>query len=436
MRNDSPHPSPPPQGGRAEKGETPNSELRTPNCDNIVVTGIGIISACGIGKKAFWNSCLEGRSGIAPIQSFDTSAYRSHLGAEAREFNPKDFMPPLKYRRMSRVSRLAVAASIEAIQDAGLKISPETAPSVGVVLGTGYGSTAQTDEFFVGMLKEGPEGANPSLFPDTVPNAPASQVSIYHGLQGPNTTFSHNEVSGEQALAYAFRLLQKDRAQAVLAGGVDELSFVLFHSFSALRALSPRDGQEEGMRPFDRKRNGRVLGEGAGILVLEKKTRAKERGARIYGSLVACASTGSPAGISWYEAGAEQMARAMEKTLQQTRILPDEVDYVSAAANSTLELDRAEAKAIQKCFGRENSLPAVSSLKGHTGDFCASGSVRAAAVLLAMQHAKIPPTLGLKEPEFDLDHVLNGPRDRKIRYALLNGFSFGGSNVCLLFKKE
>jgi 3-oxoacyl-[acyl-carrier-protein] synthase II len=404
--------------------------------ENIVITGIGVISACGVGKKAFWKSCLEGRTGISPIRSFDTSGYPSHLGAEARDFNPKDFMPPLKYRRMSRVSRLAVAASIEAIKDAALEVSPETAPSIGVILGTGYGSTAQTDEFFVGMLQEGPEGANPSLFPDTVPNAPASQVSIYHGLQGPNTTFSHNEVSSEQAMAYAFRLLQEDRAQAVLAGGVDELSFVLFHSFAVLRALSPKDEYKEGMRPFDRKRNGRVLGEGAGILVLEKRTRAQERGARIYGSLVACASTGSPVGISRYEAGAEQMARVMEKTLQQARISPDEVDYVSAGANSTLELDRAEAKAIQKGFGGRNSLPAVSSLKGHTGEFCSSGALRAAAILLAMGAGKIPPTMGLKDPEFDLDHVRHTPREAKIQYAILNGFSFGGSNVCLLFRNE
>jgi 3-oxoacyl-[acyl-carrier-protein] synthase II len=402
--------------------------------DHIVITGIGIISACGIGKEAFWKSCLEGRTGIVALQSFDTSGYPSHLGAEARDFNPKDFMPSLKYRRMSRVSRLAVAASIEAIKDAALAVSPQSAPSIGVVLGTGYGSTAQTDEFFVGMLKDGPEGANPSLFPDTVPNAPASQISIYHGLQGPNTTFSHNEVSGEQALAYAFRLLQEGRAQAVLAGSVDELSFVLFHSFSALRALSPKDRREEGMRPFDRRRNGRVLGEGAAVFVLEKESRAGERGARNYGSLVSCAATGSPAGISHYETGGEQMARAMDRTLRQAGLSPAQVDYLSAAANSTRELDQAEARAIQKVFGGRTGSPAVSSLKGHIGDFCGSGTLRAAALLLAMQNGKIPPTLGLKDPEFDLDHVMDTPRERTIQYALLNGFSFGGSNVCLLFR--
>jgi 3-oxoacyl-[acyl-carrier-protein] synthase II len=404
--------------------------------DNIVITGIGIISACGIGKETFWKSCLEGRSGIAPIRSFDTSGYPSHLGAEAHGFNPKDFMPSLKYRRMSRVSRLAVAASIEAIKDGALEISPRSAPSVGVVLGTGYGSTAQTDDFFVSMLREGPEGANPSLFPDTVPNAPASQISIYHGLQGPNTTFSHNEVSGELSLAYAFRLLQEGRAQVVLAGSVDELSFVLFHSFAALRALSPKDRQVEGMRPFDRKRNGRVLGEGAAVFVLEKESRARARGVGMYGSLVASASTGSPVAISHYETGGQQMARAMDKTIRQAGLSPEQVDYLSAAANSTRELDRAEAKAIQKVFGGGIRAPAVSSLKGHIGDFCGSGTLRAAALLLAMQHEKIPPTLGLNEPEFDLDHVVGSPRERKMQYALLNGFSFGGSNICLLFKNE
>jgi 3-oxoacyl-[acyl-carrier-protein] synthase II len=405
--------------------------------EEIVITGIGIISACGIGKEAFWKNCLEGRTGIGPIRSFDTSAYSSHLGAEARNFNPKDFIPPLKYRRMSRVSRLALAASMEALTDAGLEITPQFAPSIGVIIGTGYGSTGQTDEFFVGMLKAGAEGANPILFPDTVPNAPASQISIYHGLQGPNSTFSHNEVSGEQALAYAFRLLQEGRAEAILAGSVDELSAVLFHSYASLKALSPKGAHGEGMRPFDRRRNGRVLGEGAGVLVLEKKSRARERGARVYGSLAACASTGACVGISQYEAGAEQMARAIANVLAKAGVSPARVDYICAAANSTRELDRAEAMAIQKVFGGGgSSMPSVSSVKGHMGDFCGSGALRAAALLLSMRDEKVPPTLGLKEPEFDLDHVLERPRERKIQYALLDGFSFGGSNVCLLFKKE
>jgi 3-oxoacyl-[acyl-carrier-protein] synthase II len=403
--------------------------------DEIVITGIGVISACGIGKDAFWRSCLSGQSGIAPIQSFDTSDYSSCLGAEAREFNPRDFMPPMKFRRLSRVSRMAVAASIDALGDGGMEISADAAASTGVILGTGYGSTSQTDAFFVGLVKEGPEGANPSLFPDTVPNAPASQISIYHGLQGPNSTLSHNEVSGEQALAYAWRLLQEDRAEVILAGGVDELSAVLFHSFAVLKALSPIGPHEEGMRPFDRRRNGRVLGEGAGILLMEKKRRAVGRKARIYGSLVACASTGGPVGVSRYEAEAEQMSRAMAKALERGRVSPGQVDYICAAANSTVELDRAEAKAIQKVFGgAARSIP-VSSLKGHTGEFCGSGGLRAAGVLLAMQGGEIPPTWGLQVPEFVLDHVQHEPRSKPIQYALLNGFSFGGCNVCLLFKK-
>jgi 3-oxoacyl-[acyl-carrier-protein] synthase II len=403
--------------------------------DDIVITGIGIISACGIGQEAFWQNCLRGNTGIAPIQSFDTSAYRSHLGAEARDFNPRDFMPPLKYRRLSRVSRLAVAASIEALKDSALIVTPQSAPSIGVIIGTGYGSTSQTDDFFLGMLKEGPEGANPGLFPDTVPNAAASQVSIYHGIKGPNTTFSHNEVSGEQAMAYACFLLREGRAEALLVGSVDEMSAVLFHSYATVLALSPKGAYEEGLRPFDRRRNGRVLGEGAGTLVLEKKTRARERGARIYGSLVACAGTGAPVGPARYEAGAEQMARAMKSVLRAAEISPSQVDYICAAANSTPELDRAEALAIRQVFSQTQSIP-VSSLHGYIGDFCGSGTLRAAALLLSMRDGKILPTLGLKDPEFDLDHVLEQPRAKQIQYALLNGFSFGGSNVSLLFKNE
>ncbi|MCX5906664.1 MAG: beta-ketoacyl-[acyl-carrier-protein] synthase family protein, partial [Deltaproteobacteria bacterium] len=375
-------------------------------------------------------------TGIGPIDSFDTSGYPSRLGAATRDFNPKDFMPPLKYRRMSRVSRLAVAASIEALKDAGLRISPERAPAVGVMIGTGYGSTSQTDEFFVGMLKEGPGGANPSLFPDTVPNAAASQVSIYHGLKGPNTTFSHNEVSGEQALACACQFLREDRAEAILVGSVDELSSVLFHSLAALRALSPQGKGPEGMRPFDRTRNGRVLGEGAGILVLEKKKPARERGAKIYGSVIACASTGGPVGTQRYEAGAEQMARAMKLAFQKGGVTPEQIDYISAAANSTRELDRAEAEAVQRAFGGKSRSVPISSLKGHIGDFCGSFGLRAAGLLLAMGDEKIPPTLGLADPEFPLDHILHLPRSQRIQLALYNGFSFGGANVCFLFKNE
>ncbi|MDI6756133.1 MAG: beta-ketoacyl synthase N-terminal-like domain-containing protein, partial [Thermodesulfobacteriota bacterium] len=323
-----------------------------------------------------------------------------------------------------------------ALNDAALPVSSQSATSVGVVIGTGYGSTSQTDDFFIGMLREGPEGANPSLFPDTVPNAPASQVSIYHSLKGPNTTFSHNEVSGEQALAYACRLLQEDRAEVLLVGSADELSAVLFHSYAALRALSPQGPAEEGMRPFDRRRNGRVLGEGAGILVLEKKTRARERGVRIYGSLVAYASTGGPGPINHYEAGAEQMSRAMANVLRTAGVSPSQVDYISAAANSTRELDRAEALAVGKIFEKTSRAIPVSSLKGHIGDFCGAAALRAAAILLAMRDGQIPPTLGLKTPEFDLDHIMDKPRETHIQYALLNGFSFGGSNVCLLFKNE
>jgi len=431
LRINLPHHSPPPQGG-----ETPNSELRTPDSEEIVITGIGIISACGVGKEAFWESCLQGRTGIAPIKSFTTSAYSSHLGAEARDFNPKDFMPPLKYRRMSRVSRLAVAASIEALKDAELKLTPPLASAIGVIVGTGYGSTSQTDDFFVGLVREGPEGANPSLFPDTVPNAPASQIAIYHGLKGPNTTFSHNEVSGEQALTYAYRLLQENRAEVLLVGSVDELSSVLFHSFTVLRTLSPRRAGEEGMRPFDRTRNGRVLGEGAGILVLEKKKQALNRGAKIYGSMAAYAATGSQVKINHYEAGAEQMSRVMKDVLNKGRIAPSQVSYICAAANATKELDRAEALAIQGTFGKYSRSIPVSSLKGLTGDFCGLAALRAAAILLGMKEGKIPPTCGLHNPDFDLDHVINQPRQSPIQYTLLNGFSFGGANVCLLFKNE
>lgn len=192
---------------------------------------------------------------------------------------------------------------------------------------------------------------------------------------------------------------------------------------------------EEAICPCDRPRNDRVLGEGSGMLFFERKTRTQERGARIYGSLVGYAPTGGPVGSHRYEAGAEQMTRAMKSVLSAAGVSDTQVDYISAAANSTQELDRAEAMAIQKAFSQAGSIP-VSSIKGYIGDFCSSGTLRAAALLLSMRDGKIPPTFGLKNPEFELDHIMDQTRVKQIRYALLNGFSFGGSNVCLLFKNE
>jgi len=399
----------------------------------VVITGLGIVSSIGVGKEEFWKNCFQGVSGIKPIRGFDVGSYRSRLGAQLPEIDFKTFIKPANLRRMDRIGKIMVSAVRLALDDSGLELGKEDPNRMGLSLGTGLGSSDTVDQFFRSLLKEGPTGAAPLLFQTAVPNAISSHCSIEYGIKGVNITFSHKETSTEMAMAYAYHLLREGRMDIILAGGGDELSEPLYHVYSMLNALSPGRGMGvEGMRPFDRDRNGIVLGEGSGILVLETLEHAKKRGATIYAELAGVGMTGSTEGLLRYDLNGDSMAQAMSLATQE----PSTVDYISASANSTFDLDRAETHAIQKVFKKGSKEISVSCLKSMLGEFDGSGGIRACAVALAIFNGMIPPTIGTEhlDPDCDLNVVLHQAQERPIRSALLNSASNGGSDISLCFK--
>ena len=400
----------------------------------VVITGLGIVSSIGVGKEAFWENCVQGISGIRPIQGMDVSSYRSRLGGQLPEIDFKSFIKPANLRRMDRIGKVVVSAVRLGIDDSGLNLKEEDSSRIGISIGTGLGSSDTVDQFFRSLLKEGPIGAAPLLFQTAVPNAVTSHCAIEYGIKGVNITFSHKESSTEMAMTFAYHLLKEGRADVVFAGGGDELSEPLYHVYSMLGALSPGRGKGvEGMKPFDSDRNGMVLGEGSGIVVLETLEHAKKRGANIYAEMAGVGLSGSTGGLLRYDLKGDTIARAMSLAAQEL----DTVDYVSAAANSTPDLDRAEALAIKKVFGKRAKEVSVSSLKSMLGEFDASGGIRACGLALSLYHGMIPPTLGTKrlDPQCDLNIVLGQSKRKEIRSAILNSASNGGSNISLWFKK-
>ncbi len=423
-----------PAGRQGMRNKTAGSQIRNPG-RRIVVTGLGVISSIGIGKEEFWRHCLQGTSGIKPVRGFDVSSYRSRLGGQLPEIDFKAFIKPVNLRRMDRIGKIMVSAVRLALDDSGLDLKVEDSNRMGLSFGTGLGSSDTVDQFFRSLLKDGPVGAAPLLFQTAVPNAISSHCSIEYGIKGLNITFSHKETSTEMAMAYAYHLLREGRMDIVLAGGGDELSEPLYHVYAMLGALSPGRGRgSEGMRPFDRNRNGVVLGEGSGILVLETLEHAEKRGAKVYAELAGVGMAGSTEGLLRYDLEGDSIARAMSLATEE----PSKVDAISAAANSTRDLDRAETLAIKKVFGERAKEISVSGLKSMLGEFDGSGGIRACAVALSLYDGIIPPTIGTEQldPDCDLNVILGHSQKRPVRSALLNGCSNGGSNISLLFKQH
>jgi len=417
--------------------KSPNPELPTHDSQKghrVVITGLGVVSSIGVGQEAFWENCLRGIPGIKPVQRFDVSSYRSRRGAELPEIDFKAFVKPANLRRMDRIGKIVVSAVRLAVDDSGLNLKEEDSSRIGISIGTGLGSSDTVDQFFRSLLKEGPTGAAPLLFQTAVPNAITSHCAIEYGIKGVNITFSHKESSTEMAMAFAYHLLREGKGDIILAGGGDELSEPLYHVYSMLGALSPGRGKgEEGMRPFSRDRNGIVLGEGSGILVLERLEHAKERGAKIYAEMAGVGLSGSTDGLLRYDLNGDSIARAMTLAAKEL----DTVDHISAAANSTPDLDRAEAFAIQKVFKERTKEISISSLKSMLGEFDGSGGIRACGTALSLYCGMVPPTVGTSHlaPECDLNVVLVQARKKEIRSALLNSCSNGGSNISLWFKQ-
>jgi len=402
---------------------------------NIVITGIGVMSPLGVGRKAFWENCRKAKTGIKKITSFDTSSLRSNIAGWVEGFDPSQFMSPGVYRRMSRISRMAVASSVEAVKDSGLILDSIDRERIAVIMGTSYGSSSYAEDFYISLLKDGPRGAQPFLFPETVPNAPASHIAMFHGITGPNTTFCQNEISAENAILYAQNLLLQNQVDVALVGGADELSAILYSCYNAVGAL--KKIKVENNEPINPKPgDGLILGEGAGVLVMERLDFALERKAKIYGILRSAVITGGITSVGHYEVEGEQMARAMSLAMKKANINPDDIDQINVSANFSGELDRMEYNQLKRIFRKPTTNLSVTPLKYLIGDFGGAGIIRAAAIFLSLYHQVPLPTVSIEilkgEPQFSLEWDLRSKG--KAKMALMTTTTFGGGSASLVFR--
>jgi len=395
----------------------------------------------GVGRETFWENCRKAKNGIRKITSFDTSALGSNIAGLVEGFNPGRFMLPKIYRRMGRISRMAVAASIEAMEDSGIKLDTIDKGKIGVIVGTAYGSSSHVEDFYLSLLNDGPRGAQPFLFPETVPNAPASHIAMFHGITGPNTTFCQNDISAEVAILYARNLLLQNIVDVVLVGGADELSVIQYACFDTLGALNKvKIKKDEIVKPLPG--GGLVLGEGAGVLIMEKRDFALERGASIYGTFKSGVNTGGVTSIGHYEVTGEQTARAMSLAIEQAAIDLHEIDrgidLVDVSANFSDELDRMEYNQLKKIFPKRIKDLRVTPLKYLMGNFGGAGIIRAAAILLSLHRQLSLPVVKaeiLKGESYD-DMEWETPCTDKIQTALMSTSTFGGGSSSLIFTKN
>ncbi len=412
--------------------------------ERVVVTGIGTVSSVGVGKDDFWAGILAGRSGVSQV-SLVAEKYLSacHIGAEIKNFDPTQFMEPKQAKRMDRFIQFAVAGSKLAVQDAKLDMSKEDATRVGVVVGSAAGGFQTIENQHTVLLEKGPGRVSPFTVPMLIVNMAAGWVSIMHGAKGPNTCTVTACATSAHSVGDAFRIIQRGEADVMLAGGSEApITAVCMASFAAARTLSTRNSEpEKASRPFDKDRDGFVMGEGAAILVLESLKHAQARGAYIYAELVGYAMTGDAFDIVQPCVDGDGARRAMELALKDGHLKPEQVTYVNAHGTSTTLGDRAETTAIKRVFGEHATSKklAVSSTKSMTGHLLgAAGSLEAAVCVLAIAQQALPPTINLDnpDPECDLDYVPNVARKNvPVNVAMSNSFGFGGHNACLVFKK-
>ncbi len=409
-----------------------DNSSRTNSAQRIVITGLGMVTPLGIGKEEFRRRVFTGDCAISPIQSFDTSAFPSHLGAEVSGFQPRDFISVKNIRRMDKTSLMTSAAARLALEDAGLTINHDNRDRIGILLGTSFGATDVTVQFAGTLFKEGPAFVNPILVPNTVMNAPAGHASIELGFRGVNTTVTHFAVSAETAIAYAVSEISRGAADFMLAGGVDILSKFYYEALTRFHTLSPSDGKVEACRPFDRNRNGLVAGEGCGIVCIESLESAIKRGRKPYCEIKGFGQGSSPTGPTGWPDNADGIIKTIGRALINAGIGPQEIAAISAAANGGIILDKIEAAAYAEVFTGNESRPLVTSLKGALGESFSGGAIRACALALSLEKGALPPTVGLTEPLKALTFVRERTQAMEINNALLAGISFGGTYVYLV----
>jgi 3-oxoacyl-[acyl-carrier-protein] synthase II len=403
----------------------------------VVITGLGTVNALSSDVGGYWRALLEGKSGVGLIEQFDTSAFKVHFAGEVKGFNPEPYLDAKSVRRLDRFTQFALVAAHAAVKDSGLDVSKEDPYRCGVILGSGIGGLNEFEEQHGRYIHEGPGRISPFTIPKMIVNAAGGHVSIEFGLCGPNTTVATACASAANAVEDAFHAIRGGKAEVMLTGGSEScITPMAVGGFSSARALSLRnDAPQKASRPFDKDRDGFVLAEGAGIVVLEELEHARRRGAPVYAELLGCASTADAHHITAPHPCGAGAAKAMEFALRDARLAPDEIQYVNAHGTSTEQGDLAETRAIKQVFGAHAPKVAVSSTKSMLGHLLgASGGVELIATVMTIKHGVIHPTINLEtpDPECDLDYVPKHAREVRVRRAISNSFGFGGHNCCLV----
>ncbi|MER1989131.1 MAG: beta-ketoacyl-ACP synthase II [Solibacillus isronensis] len=405
----------------------------------VVVTGIGAVTPVGNSAEQAWENVIAGKSGIGPLTRVDVSKFPVSVGAEVRDFNIEDYIDRKEARKMDRFTHYALAASMMAAKDANLTITEEMAPRVGVWIGSGIGGMETHEQQFLTFQERGVRRVSPFFVPMMIPDMASGQVSIYLGAKGVNSCSVTACASGTNSIGDAFKVIERGDADVMITGGAEApIVTMAVAGFCANTALSLNPDTATASRPFDKNRDGFVIGEGAGILILEEYEHAKARGAKIYGEVVGYGSTGDAHHITAPAPNGEGAARAMQMAIDDAQVSPDRVGYINAHGTSTPYNDLFETLAVKTVFGDHAYKLAMSSTKSMTGHLLgAAGGIEAIFTVLALKEGILPPTMNLHDPdpECDLDYVPNAARKAEVEYALSNSLGFGGHNACLLFKK-
>jgi 3-oxoacyl-[acyl-carrier-protein] synthase II len=405
-----------------------------------VVTGVGLLTPLGIGADASWAAIRAGKSGIARITQFDAAAFSCQIAGEVKGFNPADYIEKKEIKKMGRFIQFAIAAADFALKDSGLKVTAENEERVGVYIGSGIGGFEVIEREHQTLLEHGPRRISPFFIPATIINLASGHVSIRSGAKGPNSATATACTTSAHSIGDSYRMIERGDADAMICGGTEAAVTPMgIGGFAAMRALSKRNGEpERASRPWDKDRDGFVVGEGAGILVLEELESARQRGARVLAEIVGYGMSADAFHVTAPPDTGDGAFRVMRNALRDAGIQPEQVDYINAHGTSTDVGDRAETAAIKRAFGDHAYKLAVSSTKSMTGHLLGgAGGIEAGITVLAIIDQIAPPTMNYEtpDPRCDLDYVPNQARPMKIEYALSNSFGFGGTNGCLIFKR-
>lgn len=406
----------------------------------VAVTGLGVVSPIGIGIKEFWDSLKKGKNGIGRVTHFDPSDFSSKMAAEVKDFNAEDWIDKKSIKRMDRFTHFGVASSAMALKDAGLDSFAFDKNRAGIIIGSGIGGSDTIEKSYLSLQEKGPKSLNPFFVSKAIINMAACMVSIRYGLKGPLSAPSVACATGTNAIGDAFRILQRGDAEIMLAGSTEaSITPLSFGGFCATRSMSRRnDCLEKASRPFDKNRDGFVMGEGSGIVVLEKLEHALQRQARIYAELGGYGNTADAYHFTAPDPSGDGMVRVMKKAIQDANIFPENVEYINAHGTSTIINDKTESTAIMEAFGKHSKRLKISSIKSMIGHLmAAAGAVEFVSTVMSVNTGILPPTINYEEqdPECSLDYVTKGAEIIDLNTAISNSFGFGGGNACLVVKK-